>query len=173
MFRDDPCLRSAQALAQRLLDGSALARAPKLGTQSPIGSASSSATPKSPSSPTGRCRSASQGHLHGVPDDEVRKCCRIISQSRQRGARAELADRQHRRQIDPVRYRHGHLEGVRADHRPAAEEHGREPASSPATSTPWCCRTPISITSAASSAPDDKPLFPNAQYYIAQSDFDF
>ena len=72
--------------------------------------------------------------------------------ARERRARAERADRQHRRPHGAVRHRHGQREGLRADHRQADEQHqagrhrpeghrrrGDEPRA-------------ISITSAATSA---------------------
>ena len=112
--------------ASTMLGGSALAKAPKLGTQTPywhrfvLGDAevtvvSDGTLPLGPP----------KGTFVGVPDEEVQQdAVRQLPQSRQCRARAELADREHRRQADPVRHRHGHVESVRADHGPPAEEHG-------------------------------------------------
>ena len=112
--------------ASTMLGGSALAKAPKLNTQTPywhrfvLGDAEVTVVSDGPL-PLG----PPKGTFVGVPDEEVRKMLsdNFLNPGQCR-ARAELADREHRRQADPVRHRHGHFEIVRADHGPPAEEHG-------------------------------------------------
>ena len=156
MFRDDPCSRSAPVSAHpAMLGGSALAKAPKLGTQSPyfyrfnLGDAEVTVVSDGPL-PLGDPK----GTFIGVPKEEVQEDAdRQFPVAGQCRARTELADRQHRRQAGAVRHRHGHLESVRPDHRPPAEEHGGSRHQARRHRRRGAARTPISIISAASSAP--------------------
>ena len=141
--------------ASTMLGGSALARAPKLGTQTPywhrfvVGDAEVTVVSDGPL-PLGD----PSGTFTGVPKEEVKKMLvGQLHESRQCRARAELAGRQHRRQARAVRHRHGHVKSIRADHGPAAEEPRSRRHQGRATSTRSSARMPISTTSAASSAP--------------------
>src|SRR4051812_6117221 len=112
--------------ASTMLGGGALAKAPRLGTQSPyfhrfiLGDAEVTVVSDGPL-PLG----PPKGTFVGVPDEDVRKMLsdNFLSPDNivleQNSPIVNTGDR-----LIPVRHRHGHVESVRPDHRAAAEEHG-------------------------------------------------
>ena len=136
--------------ASTMLGGRALAKAAKLGTQTPywhrfvIGDAEVTVVSDGPL-PLG----PPKGTFVGVPDEEVRK---MLSDNfldpdnvvlEQNSPVVNTGDKL-------ILFDTGMAPRRRSGRPPAASKRAwRKPASSPATSTPWCCRTPISTISAA------------------------
>ena len=111
--------------ASTMLGGSALAKAPKLGTQTPywhrfnLGDAEVTIVSDGPL-PLG----PPKGTFVGVPDDEVKKMLTDNFLNPENVVLEQNSPIVNTGEADPVRYRHGNVEGIRADHRPPAEEHG-------------------------------------------------
>ena len=174
-FRDGLCLRSAPVFgASTMLGGSALAKAPKLGTQTPywhrmmLGEAevtivSDGTLPLGPP----------KGTFVGVPDDEVKKMLTdnflnpenvVLEQNSpivNTGDKLILFDTGMgtSKAFGPTTGRQ----------QKSMAEAGIKPGDIDAVVLSHAHIDHIGGIVGA----DDKPLFPNAQYYITQSDFDF
>jgi len=159
-------LGASTMLAQRAGEG------PKLGTQSPywhrfnLGSAEVTVV----SERTAAARPPRA--LHRCADDEVRKMLTDNSCRPTCGARAELPDREHRRQLILFDTGMGALHQfgpTTGRQQKSMAEAGIKPEDIDAIVFSHAHIDHIGGVVDA----NDKILFPNAQYYIAQSDFDF
>ncbi len=158
-----------------MLGGSALAKAPKLGTQTPywhrfvLGDAEVTVVSDG-TLPLGD----PSGTFTGVPKEEVKK---MLSDNflnpdnvvlEQNSPVVNTGDK-----TDPVRHRHGHARKrfgpTTGRQQKSMTEAGIKPGDIDAVVLSHAHIDHIGGIVGA----DDKPLFPNAQYYITQSDFEF